>query len=197
MIQMENVTKTYDRKEVFSHLNLTFQDKGLYLLCGSNGSGKSTLLYMLSGLLMDYIGKIYIFDKLLKDMSEKERERMRKEKVSIVFSHGNLFSCLSTSENLNFQSKKKLTLPFEEHRNISDLSGGQEILLALLHEFSLDKEIYLLDEVTSELDENHVREVMDMIARQSEKSLVILAMHDKRVIQKYNSHIIDLDEREK
>ena len=146
---------------------------------------------------MDYIGKIYIFDKLLKDMSEKERERMRKEKVSIVFSHGNLFSCLSASENLNFQSKKKLTLPFEEHRNISDLSGGQEILLALLHEFSLDKEIYLLDEVTSELDENHVREVMDMIARQSEKSLVILAMHDKRVIQKYNSHIIDLDEREK
>ena len=50
MIQINNLFKSFDGKEVIKNLTLTFPDSGIIALCGASGYGKSTLLSLIAGL---------------------------------------------------------------------------------------------------------------------------------------------------
>ena len=63
-IRLENLSKKYLEKTVFSALNFSWQGKGIYSLIGENGAGKSTLLAMIAGLLDPDSGKIFINDQI-------------------------------------------------------------------------------------------------------------------------------------
>ena len=62
------------------------------------------------------------------------------------------------------------------------LVGGEEALLSLEVEFEKQKKIYLIDELTSALNEEYVLKAMEHIHKQSEESLILMATHDKRIL---------------
>ena len=59
-IKFSNITKKYDNKIIFSNVNITFSDHGLYLLSGRSGSGKSTLLNIIAGFDTEDSGLYYL-----------------------------------------------------------------------------------------------------------------------------------------
>lgn len=184
MLQLKNIYKSINYHVIFENLNLTFPSSGLFFLVGENGCGKSTLLYIIAGLDNSYAGD-YLFDgKKMKDCSEKELDRMRRKEIGVLFSHGNLFDFMDVNENRNFDLKDTpLNLvSLSNDQPVDYLSGGEELLLAMENEFAKNKKIYLLDEVTSALDEQNLNAVMDILIKQSKNSLILMATHDRRIM---------------
>ncbi|MBP5520456.1 MAG: ABC transporter ATP-binding protein [Treponema sp.] len=75
MIQVKNLSATYDKKSVFANLNFTLEDNSFTALCGKNGSGKSTLLSLMAGIIpagLNYSGDILINGKSVFKMKRAE-----------------------------------------------------------------------------------------------------------------------------
>ncbi len=75
MIQVKNLSATYDKKSVFANLNFTLEDNSFTALCGKNGSGKSTLLSLMAGIIpagLNYSGDILINGKNVFKMKRAE-----------------------------------------------------------------------------------------------------------------------------
>ena len=73
-------------------------------------------------------------------------------------------------------------------QDVNTLSGGEEILLALNIEINKKKKIYILDEVTSMLDNDHFNKLMEIINNLSKEVLIIMISHDKRT-NKYGKQL--------
>lgn len=175
--------KTKARKSILKDLSFTFSD-GLYVIKGDNGAGKTTLLYILGLLDEDFSGIYYFNDDDVKLFSNKNK-KITKSKISILFSKGNLFNFLTVNETRSHFLKRKndfndLNLSLPGDQLVGTLSGGEEILLALEIDLSLHKELFLLDEVTAMLDDDHFKKVMEVLTVISKNATVILVSHDPR-----------------
>lgn len=186
MIKITNLTKKFDYNYVFHNFDFEFNDNGLYLLVGENGSGKSTLLYILDLLDFSYSGEVLLDNIDVKNLSKEEVNKIRRNDISMLFSRGNLLDFLSVKENREFDvTLNTKTNKFDnvaDNRMSQGLSGGEELLIALSNELSKNKKIYLFDEITSDLDEINLQKVMDIIKKKSEDALVVMATHDKRIL---------------
>lgn len=193
MIKLDSIKKSFGDKTVLNELSFEFKDKTLYILTGENGSGKSCLLYILAFLDKDYGGEMFINNKSMYFATSKDIERQR-QRVSLLLPKGNLVSFLNCYDNLTLGVVDKsrvinLIPSLDLKQNVQSLSGGEEILLALSREISLDKDYYLMDEITDALDDVHFKQVMDALCKLANEKLVILATHDKRTLS-YGTRLI-------
>lgn len=190
---MKNISRSFFGRIVLNNLSLSLPDYGLYVIEGDNGSGKSTLFYILGLLDSDYQGTFYFQDKNIRRLNSKEKELIRREDISFVFSRGNLISYLSVKENLSLklkpeQDRVNLIPSLNENEKAWALSGGEEILVSLSREISRQSKLYLLDEVTSNLDEKHLKETMEALDKVSQAHLVVMTTHDQR-LKEYGKHL--------
>lgn len=201
MIKLTKIHKSFKNRILFDSLNISFENHGLYILSGENGIGKTTLLYILGMFDFDYEGNYMIDDIDVTSLSIKEKRKYRNDFITYLASKGNLIGDLSVKDHLNINNKE-LKLPeylgyINPKQKVSILSGGEEILLALFIEAYLNKKIYLLDEVTASLDDEHFIQVMDLIKKLSKSSLVIMASHDPRTLINHgiNIYLGDLEKK--
>ena len=184
MIQLTNLSRHFRSHLVFSAFDYRFDEHGLYLLIGDNGSGKSTLLNILSLLDDGYEGRLFFLGKDMKSISPLKKEKMRRDNICYLTSQHNLISFLNAKENREYNCRPRHHFDIiPDKEEVNHLSGGEEILLALSNAFSLEKKVYLLDEITSSLDERHCKEVMEVLKKMSEDHLIIMASHDPRLLK--------------
>ena len=185
MIELKNISKNFGKNIVLKNLNIKFPSKGLYVIYGSNGIGKTTLLYILGLLDFSFKGKLIIDGLDAKQTNKSVLRKYRNENISYIFSKGNLISYLNVKENLylGINDKENITrfISLPDKQDVKTLSGGEELLLSLSHEISLNKKIYLLDEVTAALDDENLNKVTSVLKELSKKSLVIMIAHDDRI----------------
>jgi ABC-type lipoprotein export system ATPase subunit len=184
MIEIKNLSKSFKNHQVLKDISFSLPCKGFFLLLGDNGCGKSTLLYILSMIDHSYSGQ-YLFDGVeSKSIPIKKRSAFCSKNIGLVFSKDNLFSDLSIEENRSFMVTGKIENldSLSNDQQVRNLSGGKEILLALSNEISRNQKLLLLDEVTSFIDDLHLKEVIRILKQESLNRLIILATHDKRVI---------------
>lgn len=185
MIELENINKNYGKNKILNNLNLSFPDNGLFIISGKNGVGKTTLLYIIGLLDFDFGGDLYIDNINVKKTDINYLREYRNKNISYIFSKGNLIPYLNVKDNLEIEIENKddiikfIDLP--DNQDVRTLSGGEELLLSLSHEVSLKKKIYLLDEVTSALDDDNLKKLMEILKQLSEKCLIVLVAHDERV----------------
>lgn len=183
-IKILNLTKTIDDRLLLHDISYDFLDNNFYVIKGDNGVGKTTLLYILALLDNSYSGKIFINGNDIKELKVKDIKALRRKYISLLFSKGNLISYLTVKENrtlfLNKNGSLLLNKNIDDTQNSSTLSGGEEILVALERELSLNKKIILLDEVTASLDDLNLKNLMDILTNLSETHLIILVSHDPR-----------------
>lgn len=188
MIELKNITKRFNNNIVLDNLNYKFLETGLYIINGDNGSGKTTLSYII-GLLDDkYEGKFYFNNVDVSKLSKKEYNQAREKFISYIFSKNNLIPYLNVKENLDLSNSKNNFIDLEMKQDVNTLSGGEEILLALDIEINKKKKIYILDEVTSMLDNDHFNKLMEIINNLSKEVLIIMISHDKRT-NKYGKQL--------
>lgn len=188
MIELKNITKRFNNNIVLDNLNYKFSETGLYVINGDNGSGKTTLSYIIGLLDNKYEGKFYFNNVDVSKLSKKEYNQAREKFISYIFSKNNLIPYLNVKENLDLSNCENNFIDLEMKQDVNTLSGGEEILLALNIEINKKKKIYILDEVTAMLDNNHFNKLMEIINNLSKEVLIIMISHDKRT-NKYGKQL--------
>lgn len=163
-IQFKNVKKVYPGNvEVIPNLNLEIRDKEFVILVGPSGCGKSTTLRMIAGLEDISSGELYIGDKLVNDVSPKDRD------IAMVFQSYALYPHMTVYKNIAFglelrkmpkdeidrkvhEAAKILDLEHLLDRKPKALSGGQRQRVALGRAMVRTPSVFLLDEPLSNLD---------------------------------------------
>ena len=115
LLQICNLKKTYDHKNgtinLFKDVNINVKSGELIALVGPSGSGKSTFLHLLALLDDPTNGKIILNNKDTKSFSDKDKDKARMNKISIIFQDNNLLSDFTALENvmmpLIIKGKKK------------------------------------------------------------------------------------------
>ena len=105
IVKTENLEKDYGNNKVIKGITLNIEEGQMVTIIGQSGSGKSTLLYLLSGLEQPSSGKIFLNDKLITDLSDKEMSNIRKKEIGFIFQFYNLIDNLSVLDNIMFPMK--------------------------------------------------------------------------------------------
>ena len=192
-VQVNQLSKTYNRRTVFSGLSFTHSD-GVLGISGSNGSGKSTLLKCLAGLLRLKSGEI-----IWKSGTQIQSKEQIKPLIGYSAPYINLYDELTAFENLDFilevsgcsknEAEINATLEYvrmSEFKNqlFKELSTGQRQRIKLASALITSPQILFLDEPGSNLDEQGHELVSKIVADQKEKgTLVILASNDSKEIE--------------
>lgn len=169
MIEVRNLYKSFDGKEVLTDINATFQNGKTNLIIGQSGSGKTVLMKNLVGLLVPTSGEIMYDGRDFVRMSKDERIGMRRE-MGMIFQSAALFDSLSVLENVMFPLDmfSRMTLRERQHRaqecldrvNLTDagakfpgeISGGMQKRVAIARAIALNPKYLFCDEPNSGLD---------------------------------------------
>ncbi|MDX2196240.1 MAG: ATP-binding cassette domain-containing protein [Cytophagales bacterium] len=183
-IILENIAKKYHGTCLFKDINFTFEKGKIYAITGKNGSGKTTLLHIIAGYLTPTQGKVYInyHSEIILGTSDTYHQHLSwaahyielVEQYSIYesikFHH--IFDPLTTDNELN-KIIKRGNFQDMENTLVSHLSSGMKQRLKLLLAFASARPILLLDEPTTNLDEENISWYLDQINMQNEKIVII------------------------
>ncbi|MBR6298107.1 MAG: ATP-binding cassette domain-containing protein, partial [Candidatus Gastranaerophilales bacterium] len=162
-VVLENIFKSFGDRSVLKDINLTIEDGEFVVLVGASGCGKSTLLRLIAGLEHQTRGNIYIDDKLVNNVSPKDRD------IAMVFQSYALYPHLTVKENIGLSLKIKHVPKCEIERRTrlaaeilkldeyldskpKELSGGQRQRVALARAIVREPKVFLMDEPLSNLD---------------------------------------------
>lgn len=193
LITIENVQKSYNKKQVLKNLNLDLKMGAVYTLLGKNGAGKTTLINILLNLVKEDSGII-------------NRNLNIKKDVGVVFQEDYFPSDITLGDLIRLQSsffKKKVNvdeqlelygLQKEKNQKTRTLSGGQKrklsLLLALLHQ----PKLLILDEPTAGMDYDSVEKFVKKIKELKLQGVTILLItHDLYQIESFSDYILLLN----
>ncbi len=202
LLTVSELKKKYKQGEAEIHVingqNLELAAGEALAIMGKSGSGKTTLLKMIGGLLPPSSGFVYFKGEDIYQKNEKERCRLRREKIGFVFQNYELIPELNVQENIIFPlllSKKavdkeylnalytELELSDKKKRYPEQLSGGEQQRTAIARALIAKPELLLCDEPTGNLDEVTEKQVMEMLKNIYEKykTAMIIVTHDKDI----------------
>ena len=210
-LEIENISASYGDLEVLSEVSLSV-DKGEVLsLIGPSGSGKSTLLRVLIGLTPPTGGNVQIGGERV-DYAHKKSLKTLRSHMSIVFQQYNLFQNMNVLRNVTIApikiQKKPRAEAEERARGLlekvgmehkadaypDELSGGQQQRVAIARALATSPEILLLDEVTSALDPERVKEVLDTIRALTDEGItMIIVSHEMGFVREVSTRSAMMD----
>lgn len=190
-INLKEITYKTSTKEVFSNVTLNVSHEEKVAIVGANGSGKSSLLKIIAGLIEQKSGSVFLFHEQMNNL--KDFKSHRSDIGYLPQDVSDHFLCPSVIEDVMFALRTKgvqkdeaynsaitmleeLGIKHLENRNIYDLSGGEQKIVALAGILITKPKIILLDEPTNALDEaseNRIIEILNSI----KKSMIIVSHH--------------------
>ncbi|MDN6625630.1 MAG: ABC transporter ATP-binding protein [Pisciglobus halotolerans] len=204
-IQLKNVTKRYEENNfktiALENVSLEANEGEFIAIVGPSGSGKSTFLSIAGALLKPSEGDVFINDKDITQLSEKELSSVRLQQIGFILQTSNLIPYLTAEEQLlivkrmngsvskkdkNFADEllKELGLEDKRHNYPDQCSGGERQRIAIARAFMNDPAVLLADEPTASLDTDRAHEVVKLIAKEvkSRKKAAIMVTHDERML---------------
>ena len=210
-IEIKSLNAYYDKLHVLRDIDLQVKKGEIVSLIGPSGSGKSSLLKMLVGLLIPKSGVVRINDQAI-NYHKKLDLRTVREKIAIVFQQYNLFQNMNVLKNVciaptkiqkrNAKEAEEQAVNLLEKVGLKDklksypdeLSGGQQQRVAIARALCLNPEILLLDEITSALDPELVKEVLDTIRLlASEGMTMLIVSHEMSFVKEVSSRVVFMD----
>ncbi|MFQ6128064.1 MAG: ABC transporter ATP-binding protein [Thermoplasmata archaeon] len=173
IVRVEHLCKDYSYGETLTRAlnDVSFQirENEFVVILGQSGSGKTTLLNMISALDVPTKGKVFVAEKEVSSLPDKERTRFRAQEVGLVFQFFNLFPALTARENVEIglatsirdskevagRAERYLTMVgLKDHvdKYPSQLSGGEQQRVAVARALAKEPKILLADEPTGNLD---------------------------------------------
>ena len=204
LLEVDNICKTYGTGETAVHAlkKVSFSvPKGEYVaIVGESGSGKSTLLNMIGALDTPTSGKVKIGGKDIFSMNDSKLTVFRRRNIGFIFQAFNLVPELTVEQNIIFPvlldyqkpDKKYLeelltVLNLKERRNHlpSQLSGGQQLRVAIGRALITRPSLILADEPTGNLDTQNSSEVISLLKEASRKyeQTIIMITHNRSIAQ--------------
>jgi ABC-type multidrug transport system ATPase subunit len=184
-----NLGKRYNREWIFRHFNFEFSSAKKYAITGSNGAGKSTLLQVIAGAILHTEGTVQFTEE-----KSIANENMYNQ-LSFAAPYLELIEEMTATELLKFHSTFKpltksidtvleeVSLKTAANKQIRYFSSGMKQRLKLAQAFFSNTPILLLDEPTTNLDEDGIALYHRLVNSYAKDRLVIVSSNDK---QEYN-----------
>lgn len=201
-MKAENVSYSYRTKYQTVHavigVSCEMEEGKLYAITGESGSGKSTFLSLLAGLDVPGEGRILIDGE---DLAQMDRDKYRREQVSVIYQAFHLFPLLTVLENVMFpmelrrisrKEAEKEAMKLLENVGIEEkayyklpqmMSGGEQQRIAAARAFAGSGKIILADEPTGNLDSENEQKVVRLFqwAAHEKGYTVVLVTHNLEV----------------
>ncbi|MBB5789809.1 ABC transporter ATP-binding protein [Jiangella mangrovi] len=207
MLEADRVTLTYGATTALRDVSLTLAPGSRTALMGPSGSGKSSLLHCLAGVLVPGHGQVLVDGQDLTGLSDRERSRLRLERMGVVFQFGDLVPELTVAENVmlplqllgtRHAAARSRALELLGELGVADVadsrtgavSGGQAQRAAVARALVHEPRVVLADEPTGSLDTVNAEAVLDaMVALSTGIGATLLVVtHDNLVA----SHLDEL-----
>jgi len=192
-LQLDNVSKWFGERQVFENINLKLENPTSLAIIGPNGCGKTTLLKIICGLIRPSRGKVRI-----KIDGQEVKPEVQRAFFSIVAPDVELYEELTALENLEFftglrnynSSRTELNQKLEQvglkdrgNEPLGSYSSGMKQRLKYAVALSVSPRVLILDEPSSNLDEEGIFLMEKIIEEQKKDRLVILATNDLKETQ--------------
>ena len=210
IICFKDVYKYYhagnEKVTALSGVSLEFQQGDFVSIMGPSGGGKTTFLNCLGGLDLPDRGEIFLKNRLLNNMNDKELTELRRKEIGFIFQFFNLMPTLTILENVELpllinhsarnQSKQvQALLDYVGlvHRSKSfpaELSGGEMQRVAIARALVHRPSIVLADEPTGNLDSDNGIKILELMKKASVDfdTTVVMATHNLQIADYGNRH---------
>jgi general L-amino acid transport system ATP-binding protein len=210
MIKIKNMHKWFGTFHVLKNINLNVDTGEKIVICGPSGSGKSTLIRCINRLEEHQNGSINV-DGVELTSNLKNIAEIRSD-VGMVFQSFNLFPHLSVLENctlgpvwvrkmprsdadeLAMGLLERVKIPEQAKKYPGQLSGGQQQRVAIARSLCMQPKVMLFDEVTSALDPEMIKEVLDVMIELAESGMTMLVVtHEMGFARQVANRVIFMD----
>ncbi len=210
--RVRNLTKTYGSGDAMvralDDVSLDLVEGEFTAIMGPSGSGKSTLMHCCAALDNATSGEVWVGDRELSGLKDKELTRLRRDEVGFVFQSFNLVPTLTAEENILLPQSIARRKPDREwydsvidtvgirdrlgHRP-NQLSGGQQQRVAVARALAGRPRIVFADEPTGNLDSQSGAEVLDLLRRSAADhgQTIVMVTHDP-VAASYTDRVVFL-----
>ncbi len=220
MIKLTNVEKSYEsgagRTWVLRRINLEIREGDFVTIMGPSGAGKSTLMGIVGMLDGAWNGEYFLFDNAVHKLDNRHRVELHKKYIGFVFQQYHLIDNLTVAENLDLPLSYRDIKKSEREAMVADvldrfqivakkslyptqLSGGQQQLVAVARAVIGKPKVILADEPTGSLHSSQGKMIMDLLKGLNEDGTTIVqvthndawAAYGNRIIQVADGWIVD------
>jgi ABC-type lipoprotein export system ATPase subunit len=213
MITLRNIEKSYPvgpgRYYVLRRITTDIAEGEFVTIMGPSGAGKTTLLSILGMLDGAWEGEYYLMERPVHKMNLKQRAEIGKQTVGFVFQQYHLLDGLTVAENLDIPLSYRNIKASERQALVADaldrfhivgkkdlfpsqLSGGQQQLVAVARAVIASPKLILADEPTGNLHSDQGREIMELFKKLNNEGTTIIQVTHSETNAAYGRRIIRL-----
>jgi polar amino acid transport system ATP-binding protein len=213
MLRLEGVEKSFGELRVLEGVELDIHRGEVVCVLGPSGSGKSTLLRCINLLEPPDAGRVLLQGDEITGRGGSDAVNSVRRRIGMVFQSFNLFPHKSAIENVMLAPLTVLERDGAESRRRAEellarvglddkvgeyperLSGGQQQRVAIARALAMDPHVMLFDEVTSALDPELVKEVLDVMRELAEEGMtMVVVTHEIGFARDVADRIVFMDE---
>ena len=213
MISIRNLEKSYDtggtKTFVLRHIDFDVAPGEFVTIMGPSGAGKSTLLAILGMLDSQWTGTYDFLGEPVHSLSVKQRNELHKKHVGFVFQQYHLIDDLTVEENLDVPLSYRNVKKAERQAIVADtldrfqivakkklfpsqLSGGQQQLVAVARAIVAGPKLLLADEPTGNLHSSQGKEIMELFKKLNQEGTTIVQVTHSETNAAYGNRVVNL-----
>lgn len=215
MITLRNVEKFFEhgptKTYVLRRINLDIKEGEFISIMGPSGAGKSTLLHLLGMHDTAWTGEYNFLEFPIHRLNKKDRSEIYKKYIGFVFQSYHLLDSLTVYENLDIplsyrnvkkseresivcDSLDRFSMVGKKDLYPSQLSGGQQQLVAIARAMIASPKIILADEPTGNLHSSQGKEIMEMFKKLNDAGTTIIQVTHNEKNAEYGNRVIQIED---
>ena len=208
-IEFKNVVKEYKMGEVvikaLDNTNFSIEKGELVVIVGPSGAGKTTTLNILGGMDRASSGEVWVNNKEITKLTNKQLIEYRRNDIGFVFQFYNLVQNLTAKENVELATQicsdalnvdeilDKVGLKSRKDNFPSQLSGGEQQRVAIARAVIMEPDLILADEPTGNLDSVSTNEIMRLFKKLNrDRNITIIQVTHSKAVAEFGDKIIYL-----
>ncbi|MEM0129211.1 MAG: heme ABC exporter ATP-binding protein CcmA [Thermoplasmata archaeon] len=198
LLECAGVRAGYRGSSVLEGISFAIREPSIYVVLGPNGAGKTTLFRTLAGILRPYEGSITLHGRPIEEQQARDR-------LHFLSHLDGLPDGLRVEEALRFYGAVEGADPSDiervldlleirplRRRFVSELSAGQKKRAAIARVFLRERDVYLLDEPTANLDPKVAGEIRELVLRLSRDRIVLYSSHNLFEAREIGTYVLAL-----